>query len=103
MQINSFIHLPYYALGAGAYGLEALVSFENGELSVPHLHGVERGWSGRHLGAGPGIEERHAVVGATESGSGAGADDEQLAESRRACCHYCLQHTIKCKSALMQS
>ena len=85
------IHLPHYALGAGAYGLEALVSFENGELGVPHLDGVERRWSGRHLGAWPGIEERHAVDGATKSGSGAGA--EQLAESRRACCCYCLQHT----------
>jgi hypothetical protein len=35
------IHLPYYALGARAYGLETLVSFEDGELGVPHLHGVE--------------------------------------------------------------
>jgi len=101
---DEIVNLPNNALGARSYGLEALVSFEDGELGVPHLHGVKRGRvSGRHLGTWPGTEERHAVEGSTSSGSGAGADEEQLWQSHGALVAAFVCNTAKCKLALMQS
>lgn len=46
------------ALRAGADGFQVLVSLENGELRVSHLHCVEQSGETRHFGRGG--NQRHA-------------------------------------------